>query len=51
MAWGERNKKSICLPIINPGQEGAKQLAVMYGTFRELLGSDLKRPRVNSNQP
>lgn len=51
MAWGERKKKSICLPIINPGQDGVKELAVMYGTFRELLGSDPKHPRVNSDQP
>lgn len=49
---GEKEKKkSICLPIINPGQDGVKELAVMYGTFRELLGSDPKHPRVNSDQP
>ena len=51
MAWGERKKrKSICLLIINPGQDGVKQLAVMNGIFRELLGSGPKHPRVNDEQ-
>lgn len=52
MAWEERKKrKSICFLIINPGQDGMKQLAVMNGIFRELLGSDPKHPRVNDEQP
>jgi len=51
MAWGERKKKFICLLIINPGQDGAKQLAVMNGVFRDLLGSDPKHPRVNDEEP
>lgn len=37
---GKKKEKSICLLIINPGQDGAKQLEVMNSIFRELLGSD-----------
>lgn len=46
-----KKKKSICLLIINPGQDGVKQLAVVDGIFRELLGPDPKHPRVNDEQP
>lgn len=48
---GKKKEKSICLLIINPGQDGVKQLEVMDGIFRELLGSDAKHPRVNDEQP
>lgn len=47
---GRKKEKSICLPVINPGQDGGKQLVVADGVCRGLLGSDLKHPRVNDEQ-
>lgn len=48
---GRKKEKSICLPIINPGQDGGKWLEVANGVFRGLSGPDLKHPRVNDEQP